>query len=137
MTVTKDKKDRASVHKWTYLDRPMTIEKYSHAPNYITFFGGVHVPTDRESYSLTKVSKLQKKLRQRLWQYLTNNKLNSENYILKIDAPAKPTGNKVYLELVIGFQPLFETCLVTTANICEQYMNKLVMGWNGSNELLI
>ena len=104
----------------------MTIEKYYHVPYYITFFGGVYVPVEKEDYSLSKISRLQKQLRQELYNYLCENGLDNKNYILKIDAPVKPTKEKVYLELFITFKPLRADDLTSFEGLCEMFIEKLV-----------
>ena len=136
MSVKKEKKKVTTPHKWTFQDRPMTIERYNHAPRSITFFGGVYIPTNKESYSVTKVSRVQKNLRQQLWQYLTDNGLDNENYILKIDAPTAPSGSKVYLDLVMAFNaPSVE--LENNTFICETFMQAMITYMVMNYKLLI
>lgn len=111
----------AKVHKWTFQGRTLTIEQYDISPKAITFFGGVHVPVDKETYSLRAVSRLQKQMRQRLYQYLVDNGLNSSNYILKIDAPERVGGDKVFLDLLIMFEPPLDSELKDLESMCETY----------------
>ncbi|KAF2520065.1 hypothetical protein E0W68_02255 [Flavobacterium salilacus subsp. salilacus] len=108
----------------------MTIEQYKHAPDYITFFGGVYVPVEKAEYSLTKISRLQKQLRQMLYNYLCGNGLDSDNYILKIDAPVKPTKEKVYLEVGMTFKPLKTDDLASFEGLCEMFMGEIEEGVN-------
>lgn len=81
------RKKTTKVHTWQFNERKMTIERCDHAPKSITFFGGVHIPVENENYSLRAVSRVQKQLRQELYQWLVDSGLNSENYVLYIDAP--------------------------------------------------
>ena len=105
----------------------MTIERYSHSPKSITFFGGVFIPIIKENYSLTKISRIQKNLRQSFWQYLTENNLNNQNYLLKVDAPVRVTGSKVYLELLLCFEPIGDDNLASHQALCEHYMRELTI----------
>lgn len=103
--IKQKKKKTTKVYTWQFNDRKMTIERYDHCPKLITFFGGVHIPVERENYSITAVSRLQKQMRQQLYSWLLESGYNSENYVLKIDAPERVSGKTVYLELVVSFEP--------------------------------
>ncbi|MGQ2984850.1 hypothetical protein [Flavobacterium sp.] len=90
-------------------------------PTPSTFFGGVHVPVDKENYSLRAVSRLQKQMRQHLYHYLVDNGLNSDNYILKVDAPERVGGKTVFLDLLMMFEPSIKSELKDLEDLCEKY----------------
>lgn len=119
------RKKTTKVHTWQFQGRKMTIERYDHAPKSITFFGGIHIPVDKGDYSLRAVSKLQKQLRQELYQFLLDNGLNSENYVLYIDAPERVSGKKVYLELVMSFETTDGVEMKDLEEVCEGYIQKV------------
>ena len=120
------KRKVTTIKKWIYKDRPMTIEIYDHAPKSFTFFGGAYIPTTKDSYSLSKISRVQKILRQKLWQYLTDNNLDNENYILKIDAPSHPSGSKVFLDLVICFTPKSISNITECEAVIEMFYSEMI-----------
>lgn len=116
------RKKTTKIYTWQFQGRKMTIERYDHSPKSITFFGGVHIAVDKESYSLRAVSRLQKQLRQELYQWLVDDGLNSENYVLKIDAPEQPSGKKVYLELVMSFEPAERGNMKDLEDVFKRYI---------------
>lgn len=103
----------------------MTIERYDHSPKSITFFGGVHIPVDKENYSLRAISRVQKRMRQQLYSWLVDNCLNSTNYVLKIDAPERVSGDKVYLELVMSFEPPAGVEMKDLEGLFEQFVQQV------------
>lgn len=119
-------KKKLRCHKWQYKGRPLVIEQSIEGPKTNHFKGGIYVNFDKENYSVRAVSKVQKQLRQQLYFWLVDNGLNISNYILFIDCPEQPTGSKVYLELVICFEPgLIE--IKDLESLCNKYLDKMIL----------
>ena len=118
-------KRRATVEKWLYRDRQLTIEVYPHAPNTLTFCGGNPFECNTENYSLKDVGRAQKNLRQKLYNYLASEGLNTDNYLLKVDGPTKPSGAKVFIDLSLMYEPSDINDLTSNKAICEGFFDEL------------
>ncbi len=120
------RKKKTKVHRWQFQGRKMTIERYDHSPLSITFFGGVHIPVDKENYSLRAISRVQKRMRQQLYSWLVESGCDSTNYVLKIDAPERVSGKSVYLELVMSFEPKDGVEMKDLEGLFEDYSKNLL-----------
>lgn len=121
----KKKQKSSKIHRWQFQGRTLTIERFHHAPKTIHFVGGAYVPVVKDQYSLKAVSRHQKQMRQELYRWLEENGLNTEHYILNIDAPLRVSNNRVFLELVIMFEPATNMNESMQESICQHFFELL------------
>lgn len=100
------RKKQFRVHRWKINGRTAEISQHVDDENHIHFkYAFYHHIDENEGWNMRKISKIQKNLRQFLYNYLVENGLRTNNYILLLDAPKTPKGDKVYIELQ-GYVPV-------------------------------
>lgn len=111
-------------HRWKYLNQPMTIQ-HSIGSRNINFTGAIRVDFCPEKYNVRLVSKVQKIMNQKLFNHLTKTKSDNANYLVVIDAPVKPSGDKVFIEMNMTFKPPYIDRLKDWQPMCEEYFNEM------------
>lgn len=106
-------------HYWTYRNRKIKYSKMVGDEDNFHLTCGYYFDIDKNIYSTRKLSKVQKNVRQFLYNLLQELGITGR-YIINIEGPTALSSNKIYLDLQI-YCP-------TTRNdkeICEQVVDKL------------
>ena len=117
-------------HEFIHLGRKGTIEVSNLYPNLFTFTTGFHLHLEGEEWDVRRASRVQKNLRQGLYNYLVKNGINNPEYILHIGAPDKATGKSVFLDLIMTAPNLSCDSNESCEELCKVFMEKFQGGFN-------
>lgn len=119
------RKKQFRAFKWNYFNRPVLLEQFVGDEGYIHLKYGNYFECSIKDYSTRKISKIQKQLRQYLYNYLAENNLPTTKYILNVDCPDSISRDKVFLELQL-YCPTSKVNLEANKGFCEMLINKMM-----------
>ncbi|PZR02979.1 MAG: hypothetical protein DI539_27045 [Flavobacterium psychrophilum] len=102
MTTKTKKKKEFDITTWTYKERKHTINIHTSNPSLILFEMGYHQSVDSTTWSKVILSRVQKQLRQYLYNYLSANGYETDSYILVLDGGSKPTKGQTFIDMRVA-----------------------------------
>ena len=121
-----DKKPiRYKVHHFDYKERKHSIEQMAAFPNIFTLITAFHLPVDKRKWDVKKVSRVQKNLKQKLYNYLAANGYRTDNYILNIGAPTKATRGSIFIDMIMTAPVITDGDLASNEAFCKMFIDQL------------
>lgn len=117
------KKLRYKRNHFTHNERKGMIESLETLPHLFTMSSSLYVDLEMETYNIRIASKIQKQLRQTLYQYLLDNDLPTHHYTLNLGAPMRPTNSKTHIEILMTAPTLIEGDLASNECISRTILD--------------
>jgi hypothetical protein len=124
----KRQKKEFDITTWTYKERKHTINKHIANPNMVLFEMGYHQPINPATWNNVLLSRVQKQLRQYLYNHLSANGYSTDNYILILEGSKQAKGQSTFIDIKVAF-PCMNDMEVNKA-FCETLTDKIYMMMN-------
>ena len=111
------------IYKWQHKDRKHQIETFKDNTPIFIFEMGFHHQINPETYSIRAINKVQKQLRQYLYNHLDENNYPTNSYMLMLDAPSNVKGDTTYINLKMAC-PLLSDMEENKA-FCNEIVDKM------------
>ncbi|PZR18913.1 MAG: hypothetical protein DI539_15975 [Flavobacterium psychrophilum] len=102
MTTKTKKKKEFDITTWTYKERKHTINIHASNPSLILFEMGYHQSVDPNTWSKVILSRVQKQLKQYLYNYLSASNYPTDSYILVLDGGSKATKGQTFVDMKVA-----------------------------------
>lgn len=101
--MTKKQKKEFDITTWSYKERKHTINKHVSNPGLVLFDMGYHQPIDPATWNKAVLSRVQKQLKQYLYNYLSANGYPTDSYILILEGSKQAKGHSTFIDMKVAF----------------------------------
>ena len=116
---------KAKCHFFNYNDRKAELTMQRRFPTLFTLTCGVFLNIDKDTYSMSWVSNKQKQLSQFFYNYLVENNLPTNAYILNVEAPMKSIRPTTFFELNLTTNSLITDDVASNEALCRTILDKM------------